>query len=114
MLPIAETIYIQRGTFGTSLQFSLYSGETSKDLPASSYDKIVFRAYSYPDMKLFFSGDVEETLSEVSDNIVTYLFKEQDTLKEGVFSLKLELINKSGDNITRKEVLDCGKLKIEK
>lgn len=114
MLPIADTIYIQRGTFGTSLEFSLYSGETSKELPASSYDKIMLRAYSYPDMRLFFNGDVSETLSEVADNKITYLIKENDTLKEGVFSLKLELIRMNGENITRKEVLDCGKLKVEK
>jgi len=114
MLPIAETIYIQRGTFGTSLEFSLYSGETSKDLPASSYDKIVLRAYSYPDMKLFFSGEVDQTVSGVATNQISYTLKENDTLKEGVFSLKLELLNESGENVTKKEVLDCGKLKIEK
>jgi len=114
MLPTSETIYIQRGTYGTSLEFRLYSGETSKDLPASSYSKIILRAYSYPDMNLFFSGDVDQTLSSVTTNEVTYTFKESDTLKEGAFSLKLELLNLSGISIVSKEVVDCGKLKIEK
>jgi len=112
MLPASETIYIQKGTFGTRLEFRLYSGETMEDLSASSYDQIMVKAVSV-DGNIRFSGDVDETLSEVSGNEINYTLLEKDTARPGVYYLKLELINKSGSDVTSKEILAAGKIKIE-
>jgi hypothetical protein len=116
MLHVINTIVIQRGTFGTQLEFSLYNGDTSKDLPASSYDKIVLRAISFANGKESFHGDVvEDPLSAVTTNIVNYALIEKNTLQTGTYKLNLELLTLNEDStvVTAKEVISAGKLKIE-
>ena len=115
MLPASETIYIRRGTFGTQLEFSLFDGDTMKDQAASAYTKIVLRATSLATNKEQFSGEVTETLSAVTTNVINYVLKETDTLKVGTFALTLDLLTMNTEEtvVLSKEALYVGKLRIE-
>jgi len=106
-----ETIYIPKNTFGTQLEFTVFDEDRVNE-SVSGYDSIKLRAYN-PRGELAFSGDVDETLSEASSNIVHYTFQDGDLKNAGLYKVFLEFIRLSGTAIAYKNTVEVAKIKVE-